>query len=500
VSVLVNSIRAGFYLDSVALMRLSVRLQALDGVQRASLMLASPANRQILRDADLLTSEGENASADDLVIAIRASHRTHTDAALEAVALWLQGGGSAAAVAGVYQPRSIEAAADLFAEANLALISIPGEYAARQAAKALRLGLNVMMFSDNVSKADERTLKISARSQGLIVMGPDCGSAIIRGVPLAFANAVPRGSIGIVAASGTGLQEVSCLLARGGLGISHAIGTGGRDLSDEIGGITALAAIDLLIDDDSTEHIVLISKPPGEATAARVLTKLSTCAKPVTVCFIGSAAPANVVAGVRFCRTIDDTAQVVLGKALHLSREDTTDLRTRSEGTGVLHGLFAGGTLCAEAQVVCADNGIAFTSNAPIPGAVAHTTGSEQSKLLDLGADEYTVGRPHPMLEPQVRNEVLRDSLVRADVVMLDVVLGFGAHHDPAGAVADVVAGCAATRKALVVASVCGTDSDPQPRHEQVLRLQRAGIHVAESNAQATQYAIDALRAAAAGR
>ncbi|MFT5175779.1 MAG: FdrA protein, partial [Gammaproteobacteria bacterium] len=211
-SVLVNSIRAGFYLDSVALMRLSVRLQALDGVQRASLMLASPANRQILRDADLLTSEGENASADDLVIAIRASHRTHTDAALEAVALWLQGGGSAAAVAGVYQPRSIEAAADLFAEANLALISIPGEYAARQAAKALRLGLNVMMFSDNVSKADERTLKISARSQGLIVMGPDCGSAIIHGVPLAFANAVPRGSIGIVAASGTGLQEASCLL------------------------------------------------------------------------------------------------------------------------------------------------------------------------------------------------------------------------------------------------------------------------------------------------
>jgi FdrA protein len=247
-----------------------------------------------------------------------------------------------------------------------------------------------------------------------------------------------------------------------------------------------------LVGDDSTEQIVLISKPPGKVTAARVLAKLASCGKPATVCFIGMAAPATMAPGVSFCRTLHDTAQVILHGTGDVRSADSLIKHDRS---GVLHGLFAGGTLCAEAQIVCTDNQISFSSNAPIPGAARYTDDSNANKLLDLGADEYTVGRPHPMLEPQVRNDVLRESLESADVILLDIVLGFGSHADPAGAVADVVANTATSRRPVVVASVCGTDSDPQPRHEQIHKLQRAGIHVADSNAAATQYAIDALGA-----
>src|SRR5580704_9603583 len=98
-----------------------------------------------------------------------------------------------------------------------------------------------MIFSDNVPIAEEASLKHEARERGLMVMGPDCGTAIIGGVPLAFANAVPRGDIGIIGASGTGIQEVSTLIARAGRGVRHAIGTGGRDMHAEVGGLTTLA-------------------------------------------------------------------------------------------------------------------------------------------------------------------------------------------------------------------------------------------------------------------
>src|SRR4030095_10708603 len=125
-------------------------------------------------------------------------------------------------------------------DADIALISVPGDYAAAEALKALAQGLNVMLFFDNVAIADERAIKLYARARTLLVMGPDCGTAIVNGVPLGFANVVRRGDIGLVAASGTGLQEVTCRIHNLGGGISQAIGTGGRDLKDAGGGMPVL--------------------------------------------------------------------------------------------------------------------------------------------------------------------------------------------------------------------------------------------------------------------
>ncbi len=260
-------------------------------------------------------------------------------------------------------------------------------------------------------------------------MGPDCGTAIIGGAPLAFANVVPSGDIGIIGASGTGIQEVSCLIAQAGRGISHAIGTGGRDLKSEVGGITTLMAIDLLDADPATKHVVIVSKPPAAEVAAIVLERVGRSSKPFTICFLGDngrAMPRNA----RAARTLAEAAMLAAGAA-PAEREQ----RTKALRKGVIRGLFAGGTLAAEAQLVALANGLAAASNAPVPGAVALGDLSKQHTMLDLGADEYTRGRPHPMIEPAVRDEPLAAALTDPSVavILLDCVLGFGGHIDPAG-------------------------------------------------------------------
>src|SRR5690606_14776291 len=122
----------------------------------------------------------------------------------------------------------------------------PGVYAAFEAFRALENNLNVMMFSDNVTVEDEIKLKDLAVKKDLLMMGPDCGTAIINGVGLCFANKIKRGPIGLVAASGTGLQEVTVLIDQFGGGISQAIGVGGRDLSKDVMGRMTLHAINAL--------------------------------------------------------------------------------------------------------------------------------------------------------------------------------------------------------------------------------------------------------------
>ncbi len=379
-------------------------------------------------------------------------------------------------------------------DANLALISVPGDFAPAEARKALALGLHVMIFSDNVSIEEEAALKREARERGLLVMGPDCGTAIIGGMPLAFANVVPRGDIGIIGASGTGIQEVSCLIARAGGGISHAIGTGGRDLRPEVGAITTLMAIDALDADAQTKHVVLVSKPPGESVARLVLERVARSRKSFTVCFLGAgdlALPANA----RSAATLKAAAELAMGKAVV---NEPAKLPLLRPGRGKLvRGLFAGGTFCAEAQIVFRQAGLAVASNVPTPGASPITgamAGAERGHLMiDLGADEFTRGRPHPMIEPAVRDQPLADALAdpAVGVILLDVVLGHGAHPDPAGHLVGVLAG--RDHGPPIVASVTGTDRDPQPRSAQVRKLTEAGVIVAESNADAARMAIAAI-------
>ena len=429
-----NAVKKGFYADSVALMRIARELGK-DGVE-ASLMIGTPSNKALLKDSGLLAREGEGARPDDLIIAVKG--RNAAQALVRADELLSSGAAGPSSL-----PSELE-------DATLALISVPGAFAAAEARKALERGLHVMMFSDNVPLKDEVALKKLAVGKGLLLMGPDCGTALIAGAPLAFANAVPRGDVGIVSASGTGLQEVSSLLARMGKGVSHGIGVGGRDLSKEVGGLMTLAALDMLEKDPATKRIIVISKPPAASVTKRITSKAKGLKKPVTLCLLGAS-----------------------GMTLEEAAGFKPKQRLTAKAKGAIRGLYCGGTLCAEAEIILKDLGVR-----------AH-------RLIDLGDDEYTRGRPHPMIEPELRNEHIAKALKDPEVgvVLLDVVIGYGAHADPAGLLIDVLK----NTKKLVIASVTGTEDDPQVYSKQVRKLQRAGVLVAESNAQAARFAASAV-------
>ncbi len=489
-SVILNEVRKGAYLDSVALMRIARAVQLLDGVEVAGLMIGTPANQEILRDANVLADNGAAAGPGDIIVAVRAKTSEAAQAAHAHARHLIDKPRGSSGTGQAWAPRTLRAAVAENPLANLALISVPGDFAIAEARKALKLGLHAMIFSDNVSIAEEVELKREARELGLLVMGPDCGTAIIGGIPLAFANVVPRGNIGIIGASGTGIQEISCLIAQAGRGISHAIGTGGRDLKPEVGGITTLMAIGMLDADPATTHIVIVSKPPAADVAETVLDRVRLSRKPFTICFLGDAERA-MPKNARSASTLASAAHLAVGQ-LQNPIHTNDALPTRK---GVVRGLFAGGTLAAEAQIVFHRAHLDVMSNAPVPGAKPLGDISSGHAMIDLGADEYTRGRPHPMIEPAVRDEALAQALAdkRVAVILLDCVLGFGGHMDPAGHLASQLRG-RSKDGAVVIASVTGTDGDPQNRAAQVAKLEAVGAIVAESNAAAAVMATQIVR------
>ena len=517
--VVANRVRRGFYLDSVALMRISASLSASGGVESASLMIGTPANLAILDNAGLLTREGRAAGPDDLVIAVRAETEEALSAALAAAEASLEGSAEGPAGRAATRFPGMHAACEALPGANLAIVSVPGPFAAREARRALARGLNVLVFSDNVPVEEEVALKREARERGRMVMGPDCGTAIVAGVPLAFANRVRRGEIGVIAASGTGLQELSVLVHRGGGGLSHGIGVGGRDLGDEVGGLGTFMALDALEADPETRHIVIVSKPPGPRTEAALRARLADCPKPVTVCLVGGGGggggggdgAGKLPPNATLAPTLRDAAATALdlpggesGAGSDAPSRAGRDPATRAgpplseNRTGRIIGLYSGGTLCAEGQAILSRAGLGVASNAPIPGATRLATGDAESRpsmtahtFIDLGADEYTAGRPHPMIEPAMHTGALAEALADPSVavVVLDVVLGTGSHPDPAAPIVDVL-GSAPPARPPVVASVCGTELDPQDHDAQRDTLERAGVFVAQSNADAVEAAI----------
>jgi FdrA protein len=470
-----NRVRRGFYADSVALMRIARELGAAPGVLRASLMIGTPSNKGLLADSGLLAVAGKGARPDDLVIAVRAKSAAQAEKALGFAEELLSSGSSTIPAEKYPTFGTFSSATAAFANANLALISVPGEFAALEARRALERGLHAMVFSDNVPLEEEVALKEFAARRGLLMMGPDCGTALIAGIPIAFANAVPRGAIGIVSASGTGLQEVSTLLARAGHGVSHGIGVGGRDLSAAVGGRMTLAALDALEADAATKRIIVISKPPAPSVTAKIVARAKRCRKPVTLCLLGSKKfklPKNV----RLARTLEEAA----GGKPGISKFEI-------KSKGAIRGLFCGGTLCAEAQIVLMDHGLKVSSNVPVPDA---TERGSPHALIDLGDDDFTRGRPHPMIEPELRNEHLERALREKGIgaILLDVVIGYGAHRDPAGLIGNVLEKFRGT-KPVVIASVTGTEADPQVYSRQVKTLRAAGVIVAASNAAAARLA-----------
>mgnify|MGYP001042568201 FL=1 len=497
---ILNEIRKGYYLDSVGLMRMSKSIVSMDGVEEAAIMMGSPSNRQIMTDAGLLTDEGKAAEGGDLIIGIRANTAEAAKTALTEANFLLDQPTASGGEGSEWHPKTLRAALKSLPEANLALISVPGDLAVAEARKAIRRGLHAMIFSDNVSLDEEASLKQEARELGQLVMGPDCGTAIINGTPLAFANAVTRGDIGVIGASGTGTQEVTCLIAQYGGGISHAIGVGGRDLKTEIGGISSLMALDALDEDPETKQIVFISKPPPADIATKILERIGASNKPATVCFIGAdelPMPANAVQ----VFTLRDAAKAPMGLLDQSSISVSEQPITVPSGRSQLQGLFTGGTLCAEAQIIFRSAGVAIKSNAPIPGVPSLTDVSDGYPMLDLGADEYTQGKPHPMIDPTVRDDAIIAALGndKVAIILVDVVIGYGSHQDPAGYLADLLNEHGTKDSPAIIASVTGTKEDPQVRSIQMSKLTAAGIVVAPTNADASEWALAAIRSGSGG-
>ncbi len=492
-------IRSGAYYDSVILMQLQSSLADMSGVLDTGVIMGTDANKEILAQSDLLVPEVQEAAADDLVIVLRAEDESAADAALAQVDGLLTRKRSTEERD--YLPKSLETAAEMMPEAQWVLISVPGRYAAGVAREALRLGKHAFLFSDNVSLEDEVSLKRAARKKGLFVMGPDCGTAIVNGVGLGFANRVRRGPIGMVAASGTGLQQVSCRIHQLGSGLTHALGTGGRDLSEPVGAITARQGVDFFSRDPDTKVIVLVSKPPAPKVAEDLLKVARASGKPVVVDFIGYTPPAARMGNLHFVRTFDEAAALAVqlaGKGAEAAAGPDVDVSCFVQGQCYLRGLFSGGTLAYEALLILQDFLPIVYSNAPLKkghNLLKNPLVSEENTIVDLGEDEFTVGRLHPMMDNALRIQRLHQEADDPEVavILLDVVLGYGSHPDPASELAPAISeAIARTKKAgrhlEVVAVVVGTDEDPQGMDEQIETLKEAGAWVETRNDVAVGY------------
>jgi succinyl-CoA synthetase alpha subunit len=497
----VGQIRQGAYFDSVTLMRVGKEIASLPGVIDAAVVMGTKSNKAILKSSGLLTVAFHNANDTDLLIAIKGETETAAQAALGSVDGLLKKTVRTVAGAGTSHSASLAGALDVIPGANLALISIAGRYAGEEAMRALECGLHIMLFSDNVPLETEIALKKFARKRGLLVMGPDCGTAIINGVPLAFANVVNRGNIGIVAAAGTGLQEVSCIISNEGGGISQAIGTGGRDVKREVGGIMFLEAVKALAKDNETRLILLVSKPPHQAVLRRIQRFAKTIRKPIVTSFIGAStaegSPSTLeeaaLTAVALARGQDagGIARRLAVRDEQIQRIARREAARRRKPRRYVRGLFSGGTFCAEAQTIFKDMLTGVYSNAPAGNAelLRSSLVSRKHTVIDLGEDEFTVGRPHPMIDYTLRNRRILEEAADSEtaVILLDVVLGYGSHPDPGAELSGVIR--QASRTVSVVCSITGTNQDPQNRSRVEAELRRAGAIVMPSNAAACKLA-----------
>jgi FdrA protein len=496
------TVKRNQYQDSVRLMSISREAGALPGVAKVLALLGTESNKLIVRNLGLADASVEQASANDLLVCVEAEGEAACEAALAKVDALLRQVAGGDAGAGQANPASIEEATERLPGANYALFSIPGPFAKLDVVAALERGLNVMLFSDNVSVEDEASLKQLAADKDLLLMGPDCGTSIINGVPFAFANVVRRGDIGVVGASGTGIQEITCLIDRLGGGISHAIGVGGRDLKKAIGGRMMRVAIRKLVADPATRRLVVVSKPGDPAVTREVLAQAAATGLDVIACILGSHAGLGGLPGVTVVGTLEKAALLAVGRdAAPPEGIDEVLARARAlpKARRHLRGLYSGGTLCYETLLLAEGELDVHSNIAPRPELrLPYPARGAAHSCIDLGDDDFTQGRPHPMIDSTLRGdrivEAVRDPSTK--VLLLDVVLGYGANANPAG---DVVAALARGREGagdvgpIVIAHVCGTDADPQRLAAQEDLLRAAGVSLFPTNAEAARAALAAV-------
>ncbi|MDO4278231.1 MAG: acyl-CoA synthetase FdrA [Lachnoclostridium edouardi] len=493
-------IKKNTYFDSVSLMTLSTRANSIEGVKQVNVAMGTAMNKDVLKNVGLYTEEAEAAGKGDLMIVVESQEGYDLDELVNKVEEAMMRKNKNKETADIVYS-SVEAAVQENENANLAVISVPGAYAARVARKALNQGLHVMMFSDNVSLEEEISLKKEAHEKGLFVMGPDCGTAIINGQGLCFANKIRKGKIGIVAASGTGAQEVSVRIHDFGGGVSQLIGTGGRDLSEAVGGIMMLDGMRALAEDEGTEIIVLVSKPPAKAVAEKIYKEVKKISKPVVICFIGGNKEEIEASGAYYGKTTKQAAlqavilsgvpeETINKHALNLPLIEEVKAKLNPQQK-YIRGLFCGGTICEEVTSLVREKYSDVYSNLSKDPAykLSHTDESRAHTFIDFGDDQFTQGKPHPMIEPSLRLERIvkeaRDPEV--GVIALDIILGYGSHEDPVEVTLPAIREAKAIaakegRHIEILGFVLGTELDPQDFDLQVKKLMDAGVTISSSS------------------
>jgi len=496
-------IKKNTYQDSVNLMVLSSKLSDLDGINKVSIMMGTPANIGIFKNTEMYVEEFSQAGPNDICISVDTDDNGLVSMIAGELDNFIKELSTKSSGSKLMVSRTLDSALKSLPGANLALISIPGEYVYKEADRLLDRNINTFIFSDNVSKEDEKKLKDKAHTKGLLVMGPDCGTGILSNIPLAFANIVPKGNIGVVGASGTGIQEITSVIGRNGGGVSHAIGIGGRDLYEEIGGVSAIDALYMLNRDENTDVIVFISKPPAPTVRDKIIETFKTLDKNVVALFLGEK-PLGEEKNINYVWTIEQAAL----KALLIANE-TREYRSQIEGIKEklekirnnivqrkINGFFGGGTLAGEAAILLKDH-FDIKDDIKKEGYMLNFEGHE---IIDFGDDMYTKGRPHPMIDPKTRVDAINNLINKDDIaiVLFDNVLGYGSNEDMAGALAPSIINVIKTKRAkgeeiLFIASVCGTEEDIQSYSSQVEKLMDAGVLVLDTNAKASYMAIEAL-------
>lgn len=492
-------IKKGSYQDSVVLMLLTNKINAMEGIHKVSIMMATPANKEIFRAGGLETPELSAAGANDMAVVVDVEQEELVSAVLAETEDFLKNqAAKKQEKSGRKAAKNWEQAIRELPDANLAVLSIPGIYAAAEADRALDEGLHVFMFSDNVTLKDEVSLKKKAHEKGLLVMGPDCGTGILQGVPVAFTNKVTKGQIGIVGASGTGIQELTTMIDRLGEGVTNAIGTGGRDLAAEVGGITMLDAINAMEQDETVSIVIVISKPPAKDVRDKIVNRLSNYKKPVVTLFLGEK-PEVHTEGFYHAYTLDEAARI----AVCLARKEkiaapkftpeAVNPYNKAENK-TIKAYYSGGTLASEAAMMFRDT---MGLDVGLGKKEGFMLNHEGHIVVDLGDDVYTQGKPHPMIDPAKRIECMQEAAddKTTGVILFDIVMGYGSHEDMAKALLPAIQSLQEkaekeNRRLFFITTVCGTRLDPQGYDYQKKLMEDAGVLVCESNKQAVETAL----------
>lgn len=510
--ILKNVVKKNSYYDSATLMLLTSKIGAIIGsTKNVAVMMATDMNKELMESSGLLDESGKTAGANDLVFAIKGQTESEIEESLQKADEILNSKSTELKEENKQVVKTTDQAIDSFPNSTLAVVSLPGEYAFREVKKLLLADKHVMLFSDNVSIEEENELKDIAVDRELLMMGPDCGTAIINGIGLGFANKVNDGKIGLVAASGTGLQEVARLISNSSEGISHAFGTGGRDVKEEIGGKMMLSGLSLLEEDPNTEVVVVVSKPPADSVVEKVLTVVDKMTKPVVLCFLGADDQNFDTVNSYVAHTLEEAAHLAVqlsqGRDVEPLVHDISLIdefsksykKLLNKDQQYIRGLYCGGTLAYESMLMIRKEKGKVFSNISLSKEeeLEDTAQSKQHTVLDLGDDAFTVGKPHPMIEPSLRGERLIQEALDPEVavVLLDVEIGYGSHEDPASVLAEEIAQArkkliAENREVVFVATICGTYEDYQGYEKQKQILEEENVIIAESNAEATLIAL----------